>query len=318
MINQTQSYEWFDALSRQGSRLSRTSFQTAKTNYSICEEIDDSKDNFLNEIIVAENKFRSATNYRKSVTFKLPEIRNKLDTVCIRENEAKIQKLRFKTAPLKNLTLNLREQPTRQENVSIGSFFEERMRRERKDTLKDAKLKPPNIDSITYDSIQFNNLLDCLYLNNLEKETVSNNQILKTIENVNFSQKINKRKIIQNKKFFTSSLPIIRTFLHKENVQSTESNEMNLENLIKGSKSLTAPLQQIRYICDGLSLSRSNSGTSQITNLNEKKIPIDKKFIELDLPFVNIEDEREFCNEKKIFKKAIFSYLNCDYICCIS
>ncbi|KAH7648585.1 hypothetical protein FG379_002055 [Cryptosporidium bovis] len=215
----TQSSEWFDTISRQGSKLSRASFQTARTDFSVCDEIFESINSSENEACDYKKKSKDCTAPRKSVAFKLPEKRNhserigssvgdKYGSKCdVNGVASDVEKVRSKTSPLRNL----KEQPTREEGKMAGSFLEEKMRRERKDTLVDRNFKIPTVEIID----------ECVDDFKIEP-------ILCVIDDTHVQEHRNcgssgPKKC--NKKAFTSSFFSVNTFIHKENIQSTESIE---------------------------------------------------------------------------------------------
>lgn len=73
MDTQVHSFEWFDAISRQGSKFSRASFNTAKTDCSIYYECNEFEDHVGNEINFYCDQSENYSNFKKSVTIKFPK-----------------------------------------------------------------------------------------------------------------------------------------------------------------------------------------------------------------------------------------------------
>ncbi|KAH8740889.1 hypothetical protein FG386_002435 [Cryptosporidium ryanae] len=302
----TQSSEWFDAISRQGSKLSRASFHTAMTNFSIYDEVFDSVNSSENELNNDEKRNNDSTASRKSVSFKLPEKRSHSEGIrslsregygkkCeFNDKSTNVERIRSKTSPLRNL----KEQTTREESKMTGSYVEEKMGRERKDTLIDRNFKIPTVETI--------------------KESVDDfktEPILCVIDDMNIQEHKNcgiSGPKVCKKKALTTSFFSINTFVHKENIQSTESIETGYNDWIRRSKYkfLTSPVQETRYMYKE-PIQKKNL-VNKVDDFSEKEASKP----EIDLPKIVIEGEVESKNRKWFSNEAILSYFGCNKICC--
>lgn len=127
------SFEWFDAMSRQGSELSRTSFNTARTDNQIYYECEE-PEYFENE---TDLPFIRGINYNsdKSVTYKFPKMisrsksMHKSDGLYKLSNKSSSDRFqernRSKTTPCKELMLGFMDNITSNDEFIVEPLFGE-------------------------------------------------------------------------------------------------------------------------------------------------------------------------------------------------
>lgn len=114
MNTESSSFEWLDVISRQGSKLSRTSFNTARTDLSIYYECNELEEYIEDEIELPSDKSEEYFDFKKSVTTKFTEVfpRSKTRSTYISDayhgfsnnydKNKEHERIRSKTTPYKN------------------------------------------------------------------------------------------------------------------------------------------------------------------------------------------------------------------------
>ncbi|KAH8581858.1 uncharacterized protein ELE39_001988 [Cryptosporidium sp. chipmunk genotype I] len=320
MDSEFNSFEWFDAISRQGSKLSRTSFNTAKTDYSIYFECSEFEEYIENEIELSRDESKEYCDCKKSITIKLPEIipRSKTKSTyksdaCFKfsnkYNKGKLyEKNRSKTTPYKKYISGIIDNTS-----SDDFFFIEHSGNEFVDnSILSSNILSPKIklkkEGNNFQTTSSENGL----LNSLNDIKPFPNSTDSQIENYFFIESF--QDIENHRKKRGASF---QEFCHSENDQSLKSFETKLDNGRSPIETRLSNSFTVRKSFNGKATSTvSTFRTTDSTLSIEKNKNINKKLY-IDLPTIFLEGETDI-NRKNSRSNCILStFLNCKNICCL-
>ncbi|KAF7457949.1 OB-fold nucleic acid binding domain protein [Cryptosporidium felis] len=307
-------YEWFDAVSRQQSKLSKTSFYTAKTEQTIYDGKDELK-NLEFEVESSDEKQSYENHPKEMASFIFPVNKPRSKTININNTDNFLNKIRksssnlsynknrSKTTPNRKLTSCLFESSFMKRGSLFGSNSNESVKIKNVNCY--SSLEHPSTDSIQ------KLYISCDYAGSIrmyEKTpdfALGNTGISKNINIETTSRK-------EQKFIYKSGIQIDKKF-YLENDQSCESPEIN--SLLKGMKELDF-------------LYKNNSGHKTLTKELYSKtensqscknnIKETEKLFKLDLPSILIEDEGETYRVRSRIYSIFLSFLDCESACCFS
>ncbi|KAL7067710.1 hypothetical protein ACR3K2_16190 [Cryptosporidium serpentis] len=286
-----QSIEWFDTVSRQCSRWSRTSYYTARTELSIFEDDEYQSDSskIIENIENIATSFETPVITRKSVSFKLPDAKQRSETVDVRilqgsGEEIKNQhtvKSRSQSSPIKPILRNFKSEYEEQ-SLILPLKVDLPMIRDRQDIFHYPILYPPNIE------------------NNLNYLDFSNKGF--QIEDKTRIGYIDPSKSTQSKS--SNKILHIRTSFNHENLASAECLEKDhiCKQIVYPTKlrPITCPIDTLNYECVSIKVNRTLT-----TPLNE--------LVSTPILSTIIEEENEV---EKISENS--SCLYCSRVCCFN
>ncbi|OII71605.1 hypothetical protein cand_033180 [Cryptosporidium andersoni] len=285
-----QSIEWFDPVSRQCSKWSRTSYYTARTELSIFE--DDEYQSDSSKMI--ENTENIATSFetpvitRKSVSFKLLDAKHRSETVDISILQGSGEEIRNRhtvrnrsqSSPIKSILRNFKSEYEEQ-SLILPLKVDLPMIKDRQDIFHYPTLYPPNIE----------NSLNYLDFSNKGFQIEDRTKI----DYVDPNESMQSRS--------SNTMFHIRTSFNNENLASVECLEKDIcKQIVYPTKlrPITCPIDTLNYECVSIKVNRALT-----TPLNELVLT----------PILStiIEEENEV---EKISENS--SCLYCSRVCCFN
>ncbi|OII71808.1 uncharacterized protein cubi_00616 [Cryptosporidium ubiquitum] len=321
MDTQFHSFEWYDAISRQGSKFSRTSFNTARTDHSIYYECEEFEDNIKSELDSSCNQSKNYCSFKKSVTIKFPEVfprsetrsTNKSEGYCKLSNRCSKgqlnERIRSKTAPHKKFVFDFID------NISYENVF----------FIQPSGNEFPN----NTNSLSKNSITKTEFTQKENERTISSRNVFENFSKDTEPSSVSTDSLIE-KYIFTQGNQDIYDSLEKEqeiclqkscseNAQSLESFEVDLNEkrpVLEIRSFSYNTINRTLFNIKALSIKSASKVTESIPNV-EKNKNFDIKQLHIDLPNIFVEGEteirRKYCQSDCIFSK----FLNCKNMCCL-
>lgn len=313
------SFEWFDAISRQDSELSRTSFNTARTDnpiYYECEELE-CEEHETNLSFVRGINYNSG----KSVIYRFPKMISRSETKSTYKSDDKYKlsnksspdqfqgRNRSKTTPHKELMFGFVENITSSDEFIIEPLFDEFFSNKR-DLF--SKNLTPKMELISEESNE--NIVSTQYGPECYKDDKS---------------KLNGTNTISERYFFIGSNGIDQ---NHEKIQGSYLQECDSEkNRPTGSRTRfdgKIPLLEAipsSYRSGGRNILRAKALSAEITsqqieytaNIDKNKNIIEKQLL-IGLPNIFVEGETD-ARRESYHSDCVFSALLCfKNICCLA
>ncbi|EEA07552.1 uncharacterized protein CMU_037260 [Cryptosporidium muris RN66] len=285
-----QSTEWFDSVSRQYSKWSRTSYYTARTELSIFEDDEYRSDSskIIENIDDVATSFETPVITRKSVSFKLLDDKHRSETVDISILQGSGEEIRnqhtvrnrSQSSPIKSILRNFKSEY--EEQPLILPLVDLPMIKDRQDIFYYPTLYPPNIE------------------NDLNDLDFSNKGF--QIEDRTRIDYVDSNKSIQSRS--SNTIFHIRTSFNNENLASAECLEKDhiCKQIVYITKPrpTTCPTDTLNYECVSIKVNRALT-----TPLNE--------LVSTPILSTIIEEENEV---EKTSENS--SCLYCSRVCCFN
>ncbi|KAK9173988.1 Uncharacterized protein cmbei_2002380 [Cryptosporidium meleagridis] len=319
MNTESSRFECFDVISRQGSKLSRTSFNTARTDFTIYYECDEFEESVENEIELPLDKSEGCFDFKKSVTTKFTEVvpRSKTrstyisDAYCGFSNNCdkgkEYERIRSKTAPYRSNISGI---------ISNTLFSDVFLIENNEDAF---------IDNSNLDSNKFNPKIKIIKKGNNFQSVNSQDSFVNYLNDnppfinyIEFQVKENLYKSSEDTdENHEKKQPSFQKLCDLENNQLFKSFEVKLNSkrsIFETRQSYNATNQNL--FNSNPQLIGSKPGTADFKLSIEKNKDFNNKLY-VDLPTIFVEGETNINSKVSQSDCILSTFFNCKNICCL-